>query len=97
MDLSEKRSASTVDKTHAASHALQQVLQEIHTIMDMNSLIATATEEQNSVGQEISQRVVVISDNSTNTAELSNKNQSGSQHLSVKANELSGLIGRFRI
>ena len=65
--------------------------------MDMNSLIATATEEQSLVGQEISQRVVVISDQSSQSAELANENRAGSQELNHRANELYDLVGRFKV
>ena len=65
--------------------------------MDMNSLIATATEEQSLVGQEISQRIVVISEQSSQSAELANDNRQGSQTLNQRANELYGLVARFTV
>ena len=55
--------------------------------MDMNSLIATATEEQSLVGQDISKRIVIISDQSYQSAELANENRAGSQGLNHKAND----------
>ncbi len=64
------RSAQTVEEANAAAAALAKIQESIDTIMDMNSLIATATEEQNIVGQEISQRIVVISDQSSQSASL---------------------------
>ena len=65
--------------------------------MDMNSLIATATEEQSIVGQEISERIVVISDQSSQSADLANENKAGSQALNHRANELYDLVGRFKV
>ncbi|QJY41077.1 hypothetical protein HND97_11360 [Vibrio cholerae] len=65
--------------------------------MDMNALIATATEEQSLVGQEISERVVVISDQSLRSAELANENRQGSQTLTGKAEELYRLVRRFKV
>lgn len=65
--------------------------------MDMNSLIATATEEQSLVGQEISERIVVISDHSAKSASLANENRAGSQELNQRANELYGLVERFKV
>jgi methyl-accepting chemotaxis protein len=65
--------------------------------MDMNSLIATATEQQNIVGQEISQRIVVISDQSSQSASLANQNRAGSQNLNNRANELYHLVDRFTV
>lgn len=97
MESSQKRGASTVDEANAAAQALVQIQDSIGTIMDMNSLIATATEEQSLVGQEISQRIVVISDQSSQSADLANENREGSQALNHRANELYDLVDRFTV
>ncbi|ELR66743.1 Methyl-accepting chemotaxis protein [Photobacterium marinum] len=97
MNSSQERSVSTVEEANAASEALIQIQESINTIMDMNSLIATATEEQSIVGQEISQRIVVISDQSNQSAQLANENRAGSQELNRSANELYTLVDRFTV
>ncbi|NOI87169.1 methyl-accepting chemotaxis protein [Vibrio sp. 99K-1] len=97
MDSSQNRSAQTVEEANAAAAALAKIQESIDTIMDMNSLIATATEEQNIVGQEISQRIVVISDQSSQSASLANQNRAGSQNLNNRANELYHLVDRFTV
>ncbi|NOI98254.1 HAMP domain-containing protein [Vibrio kanaloae] len=97
MDSSQNRSAQTVEEANAAAAALAKIQASIDTIMDMNSLIATATEQQNIVGQEISQRIVVISDQSSQSAELANQNRTGSQNLNTRANELYHLVDRFTV
>ena len=97
MDSSQSRSTHTVSEANAAAEALVKIQQSIDTIMDMNSLIATATEEQSIVGQEISQRIVVISDQSSQSAALANENRAGSQNLNGRANELYGLVDRFTV
>ncbi len=97
MDQSKTRSVQTVEEANSAAAALVQIQESINIIMDMNSLIATATEEQSQVGHEISKRVVVISDKSNQSADLANKNRSGSKQLNGKAQQLSELVGRFTI
>ncbi|ULN66298.1 methyl-accepting chemotaxis protein [Vibrio gigantis] len=97
MDSSQNRSAQTVEEANAAAAALAKIQESIDTIMDMNSLIATATEQQNIVGQEISQRIVVISDQSSQSAALANQNRTGSQNLNSRANELYHLVDRFTV
>jgi methyl-accepting chemotaxis protein len=97
MDSSQRRGEATVDEANAAAQALIQIQNSIDTIMDMNSLIATATEEQSLVGQEISQRIVVISDQSSQSASLANENRAGSQELNQRANELYELVDRFKV
>ncbi|ENM5890693.1 methyl-accepting chemotaxis protein [Vibrio mimicus] len=97
MESSQQRSISTVQEANAAAEALQKIQASIGTIMDMNALIATATEEQSIVGQEISQRIVVISDQSSESATLANKNRQGSQTLNGRAHELYELVARFKV
>ncbi|ENM5897135.1 cache domain-containing protein [Vibrio mimicus] len=97
MGSSQQRSISTVQEANAAAEALQKIQDSIGTIMDMNALIATATEEQSIVGQEISQRIVVISDQSSESATLANQNRQGSQTLNGRAHELYELVARFKV
>ncbi|MEH0371598.1 methyl-accepting chemotaxis protein [Vibrio mimicus] len=97
MESSQQRSISTVQEANAAAEALQKIQTSIGTIMDMNALIATATEEQSIVGQEISQRIVVISDQSSESATLANQNRQGSQTLNGRAHELYELVARFKV
>lgn len=97
MESSQQRSISTVREANAAAEALQKIQTSIGTIMDMNALIATATEEQSIVGQEISQRIVVISDQSSESASLANQNRQGSQALNGRAHELYELVARFKV
>ncbi|QOV32372.1 cache domain-containing protein [Vibrio diabolicus] len=97
MESSQARGEATVEEARAASVALQDIQAAIANIMDMNTLIATATEEQSQVGQEISQRIEVISQQSSQSAHLANQNRSGSQNLNHKANELYDLVGRFTV
>jgi methyl-accepting chemotaxis protein len=97
MDSSQTLSHSTVEEANSATQALVKIQESIGTIMDMNALIATATEEQSIVGQEISQRVVVISDQSYQSADLANENRSGSQELNQRATQLYELVDRFTV
>ncbi|WED23572.1 methyl-accepting chemotaxis protein [Vibrio sp. JC009] len=97
MDVSQNRSVKTVEEANAATQALDKIQESIRVIMDMNSLIATATEQQTQVGQEISQRIVVISDQSQQSAGLANENRTSSQQLTGKASELHDLVKRFTV
>ena len=97
METSQSRSVETVEKGYAAKVALDKIQTSIDVIMDMNTLIATATEEQSQVGSEISERVEVIYEQSTKTAELASHNREGGERLSEKAHDLSTLVHRFTI
>ncbi len=97
MAASKNFSTLTVNKAIAASESLGQILVSVNTIMEMNSLIATATQEQSLVGQEISERIVSVSDQSSESAELASQNRAGGVLLNQKANELSELVERFTL
>lgn len=97
MAASKNFSTLTVNKAVAASESLGQILASVNTIMEMNSLIATATQEQSIVGQEISERIVSVSDQSSESAELASQNRAGGVLLNQKANELSELVERFTV
>lgn len=95
MSSSKQKSTGTVEEANAASNALNQIRESINTIMDMNSLIATATEEQSLVGAEISEHIVGISDKSQQSASIATTNRDGAQALKKYATELDDLISQF--
>ncbi|WP_406609177.1 methyl-accepting chemotaxis protein [Agarivorans sp. JK6] len=97
MNSSQERSGEAVSGANAASDALQLIKESIQHIMDMNALIATATEEQSHVGQEISQRIVHIADQSSQSAGLAQENRSGSVNLNERAEQLEELVKRFTL
>ena len=97
MASSQERGTTTVEEANAAAKALIQIQESIGNIMDINALIAKATEEQNQVGQDISKRITIISDQSSQSAMLAKENQQGSLELNKKAGLLSSLVSKFRI
>lgn len=97
MSASKNFSMLTVNKAEAASEALSEILVSVNTITEMNLLIATATQEQNIVGQEISERIVSVADQSSKSAELAEQNHIGGTLLNQKANTLTKIIDRFTL
>jgi methyl-accepting chemotaxis protein len=97
MNASRSRSDNAVSAATAATSAIGTIQEAIQRIMDMNALIATATEEQSSVGQEISQRIVYISDQSNRSTELAGQNRQGSQNLTERGTQLTKLVRRFKL
>ncbi|MBY7784366.1 methyl-accepting chemotaxis protein [Vibrio fluvialis] len=96
MGRSQTRSADTVSQANSAIEALQHIRDSVENILDMNALIATATSQQSVVGQDISQRVVVISEQSERSAKLAEDNRCGSQNLDYRVKELYQLVERFK-
>lgn len=97
MGKSHKRSIDTVSQANSATSALRNIQESVQDILDMNALIATATSQQSVVGQEISQRVVVISEQSDDASKLAQDNKRGSEDLNIKVKELSSLVERFKV
>jgi methyl-accepting chemotaxis protein len=94
---SRTQSEDTVAKAHQASDALGEILDSVSMIMDMNTLIATATEEQSQVGQNISERVVIISEQSLQVADVTDENRKGSRDLQEQTQALKALVDRFTV
>jgi len=81
----------------SAANSLQAITQAVSTISDMNAQIATAALEQNSVGEEINQNIVRISQVA---AEAVDGSQQTTQVTSVIAEHVDGLkrqVNRFTI
>lgn len=97
IEASDQQSQSAVEKASNAGEALDEILGSVATIMDMSELIATATEEQSQVGNEISGRVVVISDKSREAVEISSQNRDASSSLTQRSTALSELLGQFKL
>jgi methyl-accepting chemotaxis protein len=97
MDTSQEKSNATVTEANEAQSSLQAISTSVKTILDMNSLIATATKEQSEVGNDISKRIVVISDKSIESNSYAKSNDEASQSLQTRAIELAKLVERFTV
>ncbi|TBR37575.1 methyl-accepting chemotaxis protein [Marinomonas agarivorans] len=78
----------TIDESGEAISALDDIIQNINVINEMNIQVATATEEQNVVASEVSQKVIAINDatatvtdDATHVGELSNQLDTLSNHI----------------
>lgn len=97
MQASSARGDETVGHANEAAIVIEEIQRAIANIHDMNSLIATATEEQAIVGKDITERIVVISDQSANSAELADQNRVGGERLNQEAAQLEQLVARFTV
>lgn len=92
-----KSTAISVEQAGQAGDALDGILQAVDTINAMNTQIATASEEQSAVADEINRNISRISDVTMQTtndaAALSNE----SETLVKLSEELLGVVGRFNL
>ena len=86
----------TVKQASHAGESLVAIKQSVAMINDMNTQIASATEEQMAVSQEISRNVVAISDVARSSAHSVQEVERTSRELSDAASKLSALVNEFR-
>ncbi|EKE77042.1 methyl-accepting chemotaxis protein [Gallaecimonas xiamenensis] len=80
-----------------AGALLSAITQDVDRILDMNTQIAAAIEEQSQVASEVNRNVVVIRDVAEQTAAASHGNAETSAHVAEQAEELAAVISRFKV
>jgi len=90
------KAQESVKNASNAGSALDGITHSVGTITSMNIQIATASEEQSAVSEEINQNVVVISQVADENAIASDQLASSSQELQRLAGELQKLVAQFK-
>ncbi|TRX73927.1 methyl-accepting chemotaxis protein [Pseudomonas mangiferae] len=97
MDQGQQRARQTLEDAGEADTALRSIGEAVDTIMNMNTQIASATEEQTSVAHEINRNLVNIRDVAQSTQEAVNHIDQSSQALAQIVSRLRELTNRFRV
>ncbi len=97
MENSRRLAGSTVEKTREAEDALGRIRREVGAINDMNAQIASASEEQSSVAEEVNRNISRIHDGTVQTSAGSDQVAGASRDLAVLANQLRSRVSVFRI
>jgi len=92
----QSKAHDSVENASNAGNALNEITNSVATITSMNIQIATASEEQSSVAEEINQNVVSISHVADENAQASNQLATSSQDLAQLASELQQLVSQFK-
>ncbi|MDH5766139.1 MAG: methyl-accepting chemotaxis protein [Gammaproteobacteria bacterium] len=97
--MAESRTQADLTRTTAAraGDVLNSITLAVTSINDMNTMIARASEEHNSVAEEISQNIVKISRVSETTAESLQQTAVASEDLHAVAEELKQAISSIRL
>ena len=85
----------TVTQAEKASASLTAISNAVSMISDMNTQIASATEEQMTVSQEISHNVVNISDVSKASEHSVEEVDRATGELKETADRLTAMVGEF--
>ena len=86
----------TLDRAAKAGESLSAIAKAVELINEMNTQIATATDEQKTVSQEISHNVVNISDVAKSSEHSVSEIDQASSQLKDVSNRLAGLVNEFK-
>ena len=88
---------STANKTEEAGVALDSIAASVGTILDMNVKIASASEEQSMVAQQISNNVETVYKTAVGSAKGAEETLDNARELSSLANDLSNIMKQFKV
>ena len=86
-----------VDQVTRARSSIEAISSVISTINDMNTQIATASEEQSAVSEEMNRNIVSINDVSDQTMEGVKHMMSANERLTAQANQLNSVVEKFKL
>ncbi|EHN69262.1 methyl-accepting chemotaxis protein [Aliivibrio fischeri] len=97
MEVCAETSKSTVSESKNASDALQQIVTALETISSMSHQIASASEEQKYVSEDITQRVNIIEESGQQLAKVVADSQNSTQTLTELADDLETWLNKFQV
>jgi len=96
MEAGKQRCEIVVGGSQEINASLESIRTAIQSISDMSFQVATATEEQASVVEDLNQHIVAINDMANQTNASSRQNASSCDTLEENAQTLSSLVGNFK-
>ncbi|MDZ7805126.1 methyl-accepting chemotaxis protein [Thiohalophilus sp.] len=97
MQTGRETAQSGADGARDAAQSLDAIARAVATIRDMNNQIASASEEQNAVAEEMNRNIVNISQVAEQTASGAGQTTTAANELSRLASELQGLVANFKV
>ncbi|PKH54207.1 methyl-accepting chemotaxis protein [Shewanella sp. Choline-02u-19] len=97
MERGTEQAKLSVDKSQQAGDALQQIIVSIEQINSLNAQIATASEQQSSVTEEINKNIINISDISDQTAAGAEQSNVATRELAILAESMQQQIAQYRV
>lgn len=96
MDANKERAETSSDRAASAGNSLHEIASTVSTINDMNTQIASASEQQAAVTEEINRSIVTIVQLSNETSHSSKQAATSSKDLAHLADSLQKLISQFK-
>ena len=95
--ISQDISLKTVEQTAKADDSLSEIDRLMEVISDMNTQIARATEQQSQAADEVNLRINDLAGMTNESLETIAQLNETSQQLKVSSNDMSEVVGRFKI
>ncbi|EHJ05125.1 methyl-accepting chemotaxis protein [Marinobacter manganoxydans MnI7-9] len=95
MESSTTMASNTLERATATGTTIERIARAVEEIKQYNSQIATASEQQTSVAEEINQNITSIRDVTDQSAASSNQTASSSSELARLGSDLQNLVARF--
>lgn len=96
VNTSRGKSQESVEHAASTGDSLTTIAQSINEINDMNTMIASAAEEQSAVTEEINKNIVTIRIAAEETTRGADQTTLSSQELSKLSAELQDLVAKFK-
>jgi methyl-accepting chemotaxis protein len=96
INLGQQKTTQVSDEIQQAGTALQQILEAVSEINTMNAQIASATEQQRVVAEDITENIATISGHSTNVVGKAEENLLSVSALKEVSASLDKLVGHYR-
>lgn len=97
MDRCKTQGSSSSEQAVQAGTLLYSISEDVQTIMDMSTQIATAIDEQNQVASEVNKNVIKIRDIAEQAATHAQTNAQTSEEVSAQAELLHKAIEKFNV
>ncbi|WP_458735817.1 methyl-accepting chemotaxis protein [Zobellella taiwanensis] len=97
MHNSQEQAAISMDVVGAAGRDLEQILDEVQRINDMNAQIATASEEQSAVAEEINRNLIHINEGAQEALLVAELISLSSQRVHQSSHQLTRQIAHFTL
>jgi methyl-accepting chemotaxis protein len=97
MAIGMERAEKAVAGAELAGSSISSITSSIQHISDMSTMVATATEEQSTVVDDLNRHITAINDISKRTADASIEAVQACDQLYASASELTALVERFRV
>jgi methyl-accepting chemotaxis protein len=97
MNLGREQTTISVEQTQKAGETLDAIATAVASIHDLNTSVATATEEQCSVSGEINRNITNINDATKNNANSTSHVASTAEALSNASHQMNKLVAQYKV